>query len=286
MEDIISRMDSFSIHLGAEPRHYPHPCPVTSVGYIARKEDWVRRAFVSFNFSLILTGEGEYRTGERIWSVKAPCVITQWPEVHVEYGPAKVWEELYIAYSAERLPFLEQIGFAHSRRPVWKIRDPATTGRKLEEVRELLQSPGVHGRADTVDRACEALLLESLLARDRAPRSPAERAIQTILAYVEVHFTSPIDFEDIALDHGLSPASFRRHWARLVGEPPGRHVTRLRMRRACRYLVETKLPISEIALAVGYEDPLYFSRRFRQATGVTATAYRTQHAAPLSLRDA
>ncbi|MEM6757702.1 MAG: helix-turn-helix domain-containing protein [Planctomycetota bacterium] len=33
-------------------------------------------------------------------------------------------------------------------------------------------------------------------------------------------------------------------------------------------------PIQRVASAVGYADPLFFSRRFKRATGHTPTAYR------------
>jgi len=49
-----------------------------------------------------------------------------------------------------------------------------------------------------------------------------------------------------------------------VGKPLGRYLQELRMREACRLLVETKRPIHEVARAVGFEDELCFSRRFRQ----------------------
>lgn len=58
---------------------------------------------------------------------------------------------------------------------------------------------------------------------------------------------------------------------------------RRRLEEACRLLVETRLKIGEIAAAAGFRDPLYFSRRFRLETGVTAAAYRRSHQSPLSL---
>ena len=47
--------------------------------------------------------------------------------------------------------------------------------------------------------------------------------------------------------------------------------------------METTLPVGEIAARVGYEDPLYFSRRFRQVAGTKATEYRASHTNALSL---
>ena len=71
--------------------------------------------------------------------------------------------------------------------------------------------------------------------------------------------------------------TFRRRWANRYDEPPHRCLLNLRMREACRLLAETDTPIKEIARLLGFEDALYFSRRFRQQVGVAASDYRQQH---------
>jgi AraC-like DNA-binding protein len=42
-------------------------------------------------------------------------------------------------------------------------------------------------------------------------------------------------------------------------------------------LINTTLPISQIAEQLGYADPLYFSRKFHKQTGVSPTAYREKY---------
>jgi AraC-like DNA-binding protein len=49
---------------------------------------------------------------------------------------------------------------------------------------------------------------------------------------------------------------------------------RLKMREACRLLVETQYSVGKIALELNFEDPLYFSKKFHQDIGQTATEYR------------
>ena len=39
-----------------------------------------------------------------------------------------------------------------------------------------------------------------------------------------------------------------------------------------------------IAQAVRFEDPLYFSRRFRDVTGESASGYRRSHRYPVTIR--
>jgi transcriptional regulator GlxA family with amidase domain len=52
------------------------------------------------------------------------------------------------------------------------------------------------------------------------------------------------------------------------------YFTELRIQRACVMLDTSELQVGEIAGSLGFQDPLYFSRLFRQHTGLPPTAYR------------
>lgn len=50
--------------------------------------------------------------------------------------------------------------------------------------------------------------------------------------------------------------------------------TQLKMKRACILLQSTKIPIAEVALRLGYQDPLYFSRRFQRSYRISPQNFR------------
>ena len=52
------------------------------------------------------------------------------------------------------------------------------------------------------------------------------------------------------------------------------YILSLRMANAQSLLESTQYNITEVAAAVGYDDPLYFSRLFRRHTGFSPTKYR------------
>jgi AraC-like DNA-binding protein len=54
-------------------------------------------------------------------------------------------------------------------------------------------------------------------------------------------------------------------------------VHRVRMGLASDWLVRTSMPVSEIAVALGYTDPANFSRAFRHTTGIAPTEHRARH---------
>jgi len=271
-------MDNFSMHLAPLPRRFPATLAVQSVGYAPRKTEHVRRTFDSLNFSLILSGAGSYYfRGERM-EVRGPCVITQWPGEPMNYGPddGGSWEEFFMIYEAGTLAEFSRRNLAWLHKPYWPIRRETQVREQFAHLLALLRETGQDGGADRIDRACELLIVETRLGEHRPPAGREELVIRQIRQYVREHLLETHDFGRLARRHGLSAATFRRHWARYVHEPPARYVMSLRIREARRLLVETDLTVAEVAARTGFEDPLYFSRCFRRMAGVPPTAYRAR----------
>lgn len=278
-------MDNFTIHMSPLPRQFPHLLPVETIGYVPHKSGWVCHPFNSVNFSFIFSGCGEYRHPLGTWRVEAPCVITQWPGIYLEYGPDREWEELYLIYPQELEGAFRKRNLIQPEKPLWTINDPGPTSHLLHELIREIESSGNFGSADRIDRICENMILESFIAEQVSPEDEHTGAVNRVRIYLEEHLNEAVDVDELALEQGFSPSHFRRIWNERVPHPPGRYVMHMRMRQACRMLVETSLPVGRIARELGYADPLYFSRKFRQIIGRPATQYREAHRWPLSLME-
>ncbi len=83
------------------------------------------------------------------------------------------------------------------------------------------------------------------------------------------------DVRTLAVASGYSPAQFRLRFHQWVGQSPQ---TYLRSRRlaVARHMLESDLPIGEIAQRLGFRSVSPFTRRFRQTFGVPPSAYRKQ----------
>lgn len=284
MDDTISDMDhpprdkeTRYRDLRAVARQFPSDLPVRAIGYIAMKRDWVRRTFDRLSLSFILKGNGEYRQGRRAWPVRAPGVIIQRPFTYLEHGPDGEWEELYVNYVPELVPRFEELHLLPVDRPVWYVHDLDMMRRGATAILDALLEVENFGCADRIDRIAERLILDCLISDIAPPTGESERSVRGARAYIELHYRESINLDELALDYGMSPSDFRRKWSGLMSAPPGQYLTQLRIREACRLLAETGLKIGEVARRVGYDDPLYFSRRFRQEIGETASAYRKGH---------
>ncbi|MBB4935446.1 AraC-like DNA-binding protein [Lipingzhangella halophila] len=78
----------------------------------------------------------------------------------------------------------------------------------------------------------------------------------------------------------VSPSTFARRFAHLVGEAPLTYLTRWRMTLAADLLVERKgATVADIARTVGYSDPFGFSAAFKRARGTNPGEFRRSAAA-------
>lgn len=97
--------------------------------------------------------------------------------------------------------------------------------------------------------------------------------VRRACAYIANNFASPITVEEIASHVGVCRSRLYRAFRDYMDTTPTLYTTKFRMQQACLLLEETNLSVKAVAYSVGYEDPLYFSRRFKEIIGVMPSAY-------------
>ena len=102
-------------------------------------------------------------------------------------------------------------------------------------------------------------------------------ALQTLAGQIRRNPSRPYDWDEEAAKLGISRTTFRRFFLAYLNLPAGEFLLNARIDRARRLLIETALPVAEIARRCGFADPFYFSRRFRLENGETASAYRDRN---------
>ena len=75
----------------------------------------------------------------------------------------------------------------------------------------------------------------------------------------------------------LSPSQLYRRLRAETGLSPSLYLRSLRLQKAHALLEHTDLPVMEIAYQVGFSDPAYFSRTFKQMYGQSPAAFRKMH---------
>lgn len=268
-------MDTKVSHLKPFSRRFAILPPVESIGYLPHKTTLVNQNFRSCNFSFILSGHGEYRLGTASHPVEAPCVILQWPDEPMYYGPEQSWEELYLIYPRSAQELLRNSKtFCPDTAPVRHIPMLSAVreaiGRLAQRINETPLDP------DAVDLACWEIVMASYATP--ASRPAEDPRIDQIERQLQSSLSGHVDYQALANSMGMSLATLRRRWAEYH---PGMSFSSYResyfLQESCRRLIETDDLIKGIASAMGFADQYYFSRRFRQLARMTPREYRRRY---------
>ena len=91
--------------------------------------------------------------------------------------------------------------------------------------------------------------------------------LQQLREIVEAHIDQKIEIPWLAQQAHLSRSQLSRKTKALIGKTPTDFINDIRIAHSKRLLRETDQLVSEVAYAVGYDDPAYFSRFFSETVG-------------------
>jgi AraC family transcriptional regulator, arabinose operon regulatory protein len=98
---------------------------------------------------------------------------------------------------------------------------------------------------------------------------------QTI-EFMKEHLNEPLRAATLA---GVAKMSLPHYFAlfkRVVGSSPIDYLIKLRMKHAQRLLADTSWSVKEVAVSLGYDDPLYFSRVFKSINQTAPSNFRAR----------
>lgn len=125
---------------------------------------------------------------------------------------------------------------------------------------------------------CKGLLTEILFEVVRQSVQETMRLkhfakIQAAVSYMERYSDHPMTLEELAAMSHLSVSHFRRIFKEIYRMPPVEYLNFIRVNKAKDLIMSRMYPMGEIAAKVGYPNLYYFSRVFKQYTGLSPTAY-------------
>ncbi len=253
-----------------------------SVGHYRERAGYkVERIHGSSSWLLILTLEGQgcfgFRGGQYLAQPGDLCLLQ--PSSFHSYGileGEEVWE----------------LRWAHFQpRPHWlPLLDLPTLGagislvhladEELGRVASCLEEANrLAWRQDQTDELLAMVTLEEVLIRaHRAGSRPGVKRdprIEMAVEYATKHLSEPLGLNEMAAAVNLSPSRFSHIFQLEMGISPCAFLERQRLALARQLLEISNLSIQEIAAQVGFENPFYFSNRFKRSFRMSPTEYRT-----------
>lgn len=164
---------------------------------------------------------------------------------------------------------------ADGRGPIIQLHDVYAVVESFEQALGALETDDTLPLLLTAAGAAWRLLATITASAVRGTSSTTDRIAQ-VQDYLRANLSTDFSVPELAAMAGMSTSHFSALFRRSAGTSVTDYLARLRSARARELLITTESSISEIAAAVGYDDALYFSRRFRSINGVSPSDFRRQ----------
>ena len=182
-------------------------------------------------------------------------------------------------YPAERIEDFRKLGMYPGEDGMSFSMTPEIE-RLTNEYRKLclqLYTPGV---ADRIDWTCFHLYREILYSRLLKPGAGDDtERIRNIAVWLQMHYSEPVDLDELARANGFSRASFFRKWKQVFRTTPVQYVLDLKVDAAAKFLRETDMSVAAIVREINFSGTTAFHHRFVRHRGMTPDQYRksSQH---------
>lgn len=236
-------------------------------------------------FHFVLSGTGtlmadDSRGVTRTYSIKSGDGFMIFPGQITTYIADRnsPWEYAWIEFDGLRVKEALEIAGLTPNAPIYHPRNRLLSEDMKKELLYILE----HRNAPALHLIGHLYLFLDALTRSAAPiQRPKPSKVQDFymkeaLSFIERNFQNDISVEDIAAACGLNRSYFGKIFKDSLGKSPQEFLLNYRMIKASELLTLSALSVGDIGKAVGYENPLHFSRAFKHVYGLSPRNWRNQ----------
>jgi AraC-like DNA-binding protein len=272
----LMQMDSFV-------RVLKSPLKISAAAYYRSLINKINEPVVhrTVNLGVYTSGKGDFGRavyGDREYKCAYPYVFVEIPGVPSQYLSSHPREIFYYNYNPKLTPLLESLGL-EMRAEAWEIRMTDSMSAIIKEAGNILGNIYKKGAADRLDLLCGELTLEiirSRISKDEINPDESHRRVEKIQNVLNSRFRESISLEKLAFENGMTLRTLRRQWDKYYPVPMKHFILIKRIDEARRLLETTAEPIGKIAGLCGFDNPLYFSRKFHGMTGLSPLGHRNK----------
>jgi two-component system response regulator YesN len=115
------------------------------------------------------------------------------------------------------------------------------------------------------------------MATEDSRESRYSSIVQKCIKFIWRSYASAMSLEDAAAEVAVSKGYLSMLFKQETGVNFVSYLNHFRIEKSKELILNTDLKIYEIALQVGFESPYYFSKLFKEVTGMGCREYRNLH---------
>ena len=236
------------------------------------------RVLDEYQLIFITRGEGSFESSSQEKTiVKEGNMFLLFPSEWHNYFPNKKtgWDEHWIGFSGVNIDNRIQNGFFSKDKPILNI------GINDEVLNLYEQALSVAKEQKTGYQQMLAGIVNLLLGYAYSLDKyfsfedlEATQKINKAKIFIRENFMGKLTPESVAEQVCMSYSRFRHIFKQDTGFSPAQYIQKLKIQKSKELLTYTLLPSQKIAFEIGFENPDYFCRIFKQKIGLTPIEYR------------
>lgn len=235
----------------------------------------------------VVIGKGQLVPLNALQSALQPSVLSAATKKRlasfVETGNTRMLKELFVSLAIEwnqnSLPQIQAEDLCYQL--ILYTADLGVPGPKRKREQILREANELYGSASSYGdllASLYSLIFEEGFIRDK--NVSANELCEYTLNYIRENYAQPLSIPRICTDVGISQTYLSRLLRKYAGTTFNTFLTQCRMDAAKQMLREhPDILLHEVAACVGYDDQSYFSKIFRNETGMTPSQYAATFAA-------
>ena len=189
------------------------------------------------------------------------------------------WEYVWVEFDGLRTTEILNICGFSADAPVYRTRSAELREKMAEELLYIAShsDQSVFHLMGHLYLFLDLLMQSAPVPRPAANRKMSDYYIKEAINFIEQNFQNDISIENVAAVCGINRSYLGRIFRTSTGRSPQEFLISYRMTKAAELLKLTALSVGDIGRAVGYENPLHFSRAFKNVYGVSPREWRNLH---------
>jgi AraC family transcriptional regulator of arabinose operon len=255
---------------------------ICSLGYYPQAKDHYtyRKKGLPENFLFYcMDGHGWYQIGDNKYTVNPNEFFILPQNTEHAYGSEEnnPWTIYWIHFGGELLPYFNQVKAVRNHYKPFHIKSPDEIVSLFSKIYKTLEL-GYSIDNLMFANMCLTYFLTLFIYNSKHYKTSATDKINCIdsaILYMKENINHSFSLQELSAHYNYSPSRFSGLFKQKTGYAPIDYFIQMKMQKATQLLDFTDKSIKEVASTFGFNDPYYFSRRFRKIIGMSPKKYRS-----------
>jgi len=254
---------------------------IYSIGYYPKAKDHYtyRKKGLPENFLFYcVSGHGWYEINNQHYEV-APNEFFILPQnVQHSYGSSaeNPWSIYWIHFGGDSLPQLNKVQAVQKHFKPFYIKNNGDIIPLFSKIYKTLEL-GYSIDNLLFANMCLSQFLTLFIYNSRhyeAAASDKADCVDSAILFMQEHIKDNISLNELSKQYNYSVSRFSNLFKQKTGYAPIDYFVQMKMQKACQQLDFTNRSVKDIAFSMGFDDPYYFSKRFKIIIGMSPKKYR------------